>query len=84
VRRQIARRYVGQGLRLAVLGCGCGLILAVGAGRLLSGMLYGVSSFDALTIAGVLALMLFVAGFAALLPAWRASRTDPMQVLRDE
>jgi len=84
VRRQIARRYVGQGLRVAVLGCGCGLILAVGAGRLLSGMLYGVSSFDALTIAGVLALMLFVAGFAALLPAWRASRTDPMQVLRDE
>jgi putative ABC transport system permease protein len=83
-RQQIARRYVLQGLRVASLGCLCGLVLAAAAGKLLSGMLYGVSSFDAMTFAGVLLLMFFVAACAALLPAWRASRTDPMQVLREE
>ena len=71
-------------MRVALIGCVCGLLLAAAAGKLLSGMLYGVSSFDAETFAGVLCLMFVVAGVAALLPAWRASRTDPMQVLRDE
>jgi ABC-type lipoprotein release transport system permease subunit len=71
-------------LRVAAVGCACGLILAAGEGKLLSGMLYGVSSFDAMTFAGVLLLMFFVAACAALIPAWRASRTDPMQVLREE
>ncbi len=84
VRRQIAGRYLLQGLRVTLLGCVCGLVLAAGAGKLLSGMLYGISSFDAMTFAGVIFLMFVVAGFAALVPAWRASRTDPMQVLREE
>lgn len=84
VRLQIARRYILQGLRVASVGCIVGLILAAATGKLLSGMLYGVSTFDAMTFGGVLFLMFFVAGFAALLPAWRASHTDPMQVLREE
>ena len=84
MRSQITRRYLGQGLRVALVGCACGLVMAVASARLLSGMLYGVSTFDGKTFAGVIALVLFVAGFAALVPAWRASRTDPMNVLREE
>jgi putative ABC transport system permease protein len=84
VRKQIATRYLLQGLRVAAIGCACGLLLAAGAGRLLSGMLFGVSTFDAATFAGVTLLVLVVAGMAALIPALRASRTDPMNVLRDQ
>jgi predicted permease len=84
VRLQIARKYMLQGLRVALIGCIGGLVLAAAAGKLLSGMLYGVSSLDIMTFAGVILLMFFVAGIAALLPAWRASRTDPMRVLREE
>ena len=65
-------------------GCLLGLGLAAACVRLLSGMLYGVSTFDPATFAGVVALVLLVAAFATLLPAARAARTDPMRVLRDE
>jgi ABC-type lipoprotein release transport system permease subunit len=47
-------------------------------------MLYGVSPSDPLTLAGVIGLVTVVAVVAALLPAMRAARVDPMQVLREE
>jgi putative ABC transport system permease protein len=47
-------------------------------------MLFGISSWDAVTYAGVLALVLFTGVAASLIPALRASRVEPMQVLRDE
>jgi putative ABC transport system permease protein len=84
MRSQITTRYLSQGLKVALIGCACGLVMAAASARLLSGMLYGVSSFDARTVAGVIVLVLFVAGFAALVPALRASRTDPMNALREE
>jgi len=43
-----------------------------------------VSSLDAAAFAGVLVLVLLVSGCAAFVPAWRASRTDPMEVLREQ
>jgi putative ABC transport system permease protein len=84
MRSQITTRYLSQGLKVALIGCACGLVMAVASARLLSGMLYGVSSFDARTFAGVIALVLFVAGCAAFVPALKASRTDPMNALREE
>ena len=84
MRSQITRQYLAQGLRVALIGCACGLVAAIASARLLSGMLYGVSSLDAKTFAGVIALVLLVAGCAAFVPALRASRTDPMNVLREE
>jgi predicted permease len=84
MRSQITTRYLMQGLRVAVVGCACGLLLGVASARLLAGMLFGVSGLDALTLSGVIVLILTVAGLAALIPALRASRTDPMQVLREE
>ncbi len=81
---EIVRQVVGQGLRVVGLACLCGLALALASTRLLSGMLYGVSPSDPLTLAGVLGIVLAVASLAALVPAARASRIEPMRVLREE
>jgi putative ABC transport system permease protein len=52
--------------------------------RLLSGMLYGVSASDVPTLSAVVLLVLIVAVGSSLLPSIRASRVEPMQVLREE
>ncbi len=75
---------LGSGARLAVFGCGLGLLGAVAASRLLRSFLFEVSPFDP----GVLALstvaMLLLALAASGLPARRACSTDPMLALRGE
>jgi ABC-type antimicrobial peptide transport system permease subunit len=50
----------------------------------MSGLLYGVSPFDPLTLAGVIVLVVGVAALAAFLPSLRASRIDPMDALRED
>lgn len=80
----IIRQLVGQGLRVVGLACLCGLALAVAFTRVLSGMLYGVSPSDPFTLAGVVAIVLAVGSLAALVPAVRASQTEPMRVLRED
>jgi putative ABC transport system permease protein len=82
--QQITLRYLWQALRVTAIGCGCGLLLAAAAGRLISGMLFGVSHLDALTFSTVIVLVSVVTSAAAMLPALRAARIDPMQTLRDE
>jgi putative ABC transport system permease protein len=84
VRQQIAVLFLSHGLRAVVIGCAAGVGLAATLSRVLSGMLYGVSGFDALTFSAVILVMLTVAVFSTLLPAMRAARTDPMRVLREE
>lgn len=84
LRPQIVRQFVTQGLRVSLLGCVAGLALAVASSRLLAGMLFGVSPSDSLTLAGVVAIVLAVSIAASLIPAIRAARVEPMQVLREE
>ena len=72
------------GMRLACFGLALGIVLALGATRLLSGMLYGVQSSDPTTYVLVLVLLATVAAAACLLPARRAARVDPMVALRAE
>jgi putative ABC transport system permease protein len=84
VRTQIVRQFLAQGMRVSVLGCVAGLALAAGFARLLSGMLFGVSAWDAVTLGGVVIAVLAVSVIASLLPAIRAARLEPMQVLREE
>jgi len=82
--RQILARFVLQGFRVTALGCAAGLILSLGADRLIEDMLYGVSTLDPQTYAGVVLLIVLVATTASLLPAWRAARVEPVRVLRQD
>jgi putative ABC transport system permease protein len=84
MRAGIVQQFLARGLLVASLGCIAGLILAAGFTRLLADMLFGVSPWDPATLAAVVAVMLTVAASASLLPSIRASRVEPMQVLRDE
>lgn len=84
LRTQIVRQFLTQGLTVSLLGCAAGLALTAIFGRLLSGMLFGVSAWDVVTLGGVVAIVLTVSILASLLPAIRAARLEPMQVLREQ
>jgi hypothetical protein len=83
-RGDIIRQFLVQGLRVAGLACVCGLVLSIAFTRALSGMLYGVSPSDPLTLSSVIAIVLVVAVLAALVPATRAALVEPMRTLREE
>ena len=73
---------IGQGIRLALAGIAIGLIATFAVTRVIQGMLFGVSATDPASFVGGAALLLVVAGGATWIPAWRASRRDPAEVLR--
>jgi len=84
MRGQIVKQFLWQGLGVTLLGCIAGGVLAAAFAQVLSGMLFGVSPRDPATLSGVIAIVLAVAAVACLVPAIRAARVDPMQVLRNE
>jgi ABC-type antimicrobial peptide transport system permease subunit len=71
-------------MRMAGLGIACGAALTLLSTRLMEGLLYGVTASDPATFASVAAILGSVALLASLLPAWRATRVDPITVLRCE
>jgi putative ABC transport system permease protein len=83
-RGQVVRLMLGDGLRPALYGLMLGLAASTGAVRLIQSMLYGTRPLDPAIFAAVAATLLVVAALACLVPAWRASRIDPMQALRSE
>jgi len=83
-RDHVLAKMLLDGLRPALLGLGLGLAASVGAARLIRSMLYGTQPLDPMVFAAVSAMLLLVAAFACAVPAWRASRLDPMQALRAE
>jgi putative ABC transport system permease protein len=83
-RSHIVAQFLLEGLRVTIIGCLAGIALSLVTGRLVANMLYGVSPLDPTTYLGVVILILFVATVASLLPAWRAARVEPVQVLRQE
>src|SRR5215208_4568871 len=83
-RAQVMGMVLRQGLRLAALGTALGLAGALGAARLVRGLLYGASATDPLTFVGVPTLLLAVAFLAVFIPARRAAGVDPMRALRSE
>src|SRR5690606_12045521 len=82
--RGIVRRMVlGQGMRTTATGIGIGLLAAFGLSRLVSSLLFGVSPADPLTFLAVSAVIASVAFVACTIPAWRATRVDPVVVLKE-
>jgi ABC-type lipoprotein release transport system permease subunit len=75
---------LGQGLRLTGYGLLIGLACAFALTRLVSAWLFGVQSNDPVTFVAVPLFVLVVAGFACIVPAWSATRIDPVQTLREE
>jgi putative ABC transport system permease protein len=83
-RGQIVRLMLADGLRPALYGLVLGLAASAGTVRLIQSMLYGTRPLDPAIFAVVAVTLLVVAALACLVPAWRASRIDPMQALRTE
>jgi putative ABC transport system permease protein len=75
---------IRRGLRLMALGLGLVLLGALGASRLLKGLLYEMSALDPLVITVVPLVLVLAAMTACWLPARRAARVNPMTALRSE
>jgi predicted permease len=83
-REQVLRLVMADGLRPALIGLGLGLAASAGAAQLIRSLLYGTEPLDPVVFAAVAATLLLVAALACMVPAWRASRLDPVQALRME
>jgi predicted permease len=83
-RGNVLTMILAQGLRLTVVGLVGGLAAAFALTRLLRAQLFNVTPSDPATLSGVAAFIALVALVACYLPASRATRVDPMVVLRDE
>ena len=80
----VMRLVMESSLRHVALGVAVGLGLAALAARATASLLYGVSTTDALTYTGTSLALAAVAVVAAFVPAWRATRIDPVTALRSE
>jgi putative ABC transport system permease protein len=83
-RREILRLVVGEGMVLAAIGTVVGLTAALGLTRLMASLLYGVRPADPTTLAAVSLLLGGIALLACYIPAWRATKVDPLVALRYE
>jgi putative ABC transport system permease protein len=81
--RRVLAMVMGQGMRLVAAGIALGLVGAVLLARVLSSQLFGVAPTDPGVIVAVVAVLVACAALACLVPAWRASRLDPVTSLRD-
>lgn len=82
--RTILRLIVSQGLKLAISGVLIGVVASFVLGRLVSGMLFGVTTTDPVTFGAIAGLLILIALVASFIPALRAARIDPMVSLRSE
>lgn len=73
-----------DGLHPALYGLVIGLVMSIATSRMIQSMLYGAKPADPSVYLAVASILLLVAALACLVPAWQASRLDPVQSLRTE
>jgi putative ABC transport system permease protein len=83
-RGELLGMVLGQGMKLALMGLGIGLVMALGVTRVLSGLLFEVDPLDPFVFLGVSLVLATVAALACYLPARGATSVDPMAALRYE
>jgi putative ABC transport system permease protein len=79
---QVVRLVLGQGLGMAIVGIGLGMLGALGLSRLVASLLFGVSPADPMTFAAVAAVIALVAMIACVVPTRRATQVDPLTAIR--
>jgi predicted permease len=82
--RDVARHVIFEGMKPTLLGIGIGLVAAFSLGKIVTSMIYGVSARDLGTFIAVTLLLIVVSLGASVIPALRATRVDPLTVLREE
>lgn len=80
----ILRMVVGQGLKLVSIGLLAGVVVSYLAARLVASLLYQTESHDVITFGSVPLVLMLIALVACALPAWRASRVEPISALRSD
>lgn len=81
--RDVLKLIIRQGMVLVIIGVGIGLLLAYFLTRLVAGLLYTVSPRDPFTFVGVPVLIALISLLASFVPAYRASKVDPLKILRN-
>jgi putative ABC transport system permease protein len=82
--RDVLRLIVIEGMRPTLIGVAIGLAGALALGRVLANLIYGIKPTDAITFGAVSLLLAGVGLLASIIPAYRATRVEPMKTLRDE
>ncbi len=83
-RSEVVSLVLAQGLKLSLFGIGLGVVFALAVGRLMESSLHGISPADPLTLLVSCAIVALVGLLASHVPTRRATRVDPMEVLRDD
>lgn len=80
----VRQLMLNQGLKLAAIGLGTGLVACIAVAKLTASLLYGVSPYDPLSLGAVSVLLVAIGLFSSWVPAHRATRVNPTEALRTE